>query len=168
MKYITIINDEQFEIEIDNEGKITVNGERRDVDFLSLGPSLYSVITDNQSLQVVVEEEQGIYQVLMGGHLYESKVFDERALLMAQRKGGLGGGSGEIHSPMPGLIVSVTVAEGDPVEAGMTVVILESMKMQNELKSSITGTVKAIHVQAGKTVDKNALLIEIAQDISSQ
>ena len=102
MKYITIIHDTQFEIEIGNDGQVTVNGEPRDVDFLSLGPSLYSLITDNRSLQVVVEGESGHYDVLMNGHLYTSQVLDERAMLMAQRRGGLMGGSGEINSPMPG------------------------------------------------------------------
>jgi len=161
MKYVALINNEQYEIEIDKDGNITLNGEPRDVDFLPLGASLYSVITDSKSLEVAIDEEQGNYQVMMGGRLYEGQVLDERALMMAQRRGGLGGGSGEVNSPMPGLIVAVPVAEGQEVSQGETVVILESMKMQNELKAPIDGVVVSVKVEAGQTVDKNALLVEL-------
>jgi biotin carboxyl carrier protein len=161
MKYVTIINDQQFEVEIDKNGGVTIDGNHHSVDFLSLGPSLYSVITDAQSLQVVIDDVDGRYEVLMAGRLYEAQVLDERALLMAQRRGGLGGGSGEVNAPMPGLIVAVSVNEGDTVVQGQTLVILESMKMQNELKCPTDGTVTSIKVSAGQTVDKNALLLVV-------
>ncbi|MFW5709207.1 MAG: biotin/lipoyl-containing protein [Chloroflexota bacterium] len=161
MKYVTILNGEQYEVEIDKEGRILLNGEPREVDFLALGPSLYSVITDNLSLQAVIEEERGEVSVLMGGRLYEMQVLDERALMMAQRRGGLGGGSGEITAPMPGLVVAVPVETGQEVIQGQTVVILESMKMQNELKSPVDGVVDMINVSAGQSVDKNAVLVVV-------
>ena len=97
----------------------------------------------------------------MLGHLYEAQVLDERAMMMAQRRGALSTGSGEVHSPMPGLIVKVPVEVDELVEPGQTVIILESMKMQNELKSPIGGMVESVHCAAGQTVDKNALLIVI-------
>lgn len=161
MKYVTIINNEQYEIEIDKDGSILINGEPREVDFLNLGGDLYSIITQNQSLEVVIDDDENKVTVLMGGRLYETQVLDERALLMAQRRGGLSSGSGEIYSPMPGLIVKVTVEDGQEVIQGQTVVILESMKMQNELKAPVTGIVTNIQVNAGQTVDKNALLLTI-------
>jgi len=161
MKYTTIINEEIFEIEVDKDNNVTVNGEPREVDFLALGPSLYSVIMDNASLQVVVDEDQGSYSVLLGGRLYEGQVLDERAMMMAQRRGGLMGASGEINAPMPGLVVKVVASEGTTVEAGQTVVILESMKMQNELKAPISGVVETVKVTDGQTVNKNDLLVVI-------
>lgn len=161
MKYVTILNNEQYEIEITRDGGLLVNGEPREMDFLKLGPSLYSVIANNQSLQAVIEEESGNVNVLLGGRMYETQVLDERALMMAMRKGGLGGGSGEIPAPMPGLIVTVPVEIGQEVTQGQTVVILESMKMQNELKSPVDGVVTQINVEAGQSVEKNALLIII-------
>lgn len=161
MKYVTIINGEQFEIEIEKDGSLTVNGEPRHVDFKAMDASLYSMIADNTSLQVVVEEEAGQYSVLIEGRLYEGQVLDERAMLLAQRRGGLDSGSGEVNAPMPGLIVKIPVAVGDEVSKGQTVAILESMKMQNELKSPIDGVVKDIKVSEGQTVDKNASLVHI-------
>ncbi|GAB4518790.1 MAG: acetyl-CoA carboxylase biotin carboxyl carrier protein subunit [Anaerolineae bacterium] len=161
MKYVTLINNEQYEIEILKDGSLLVNGQPRTVDFMALGPSLYSLISNTNSLQVVVEGEQTNYSVLVKGRLFETQVLDERALMMAQRKGGLGGGSGELNAPMPGLIVAVPVEVGQQVVQGQTLIILESMKMQNELKSPITGTVQTVHVEPGKTVDKNAPLISV-------
>ena len=161
MKYVTFVGDKQFEIEIGKDGEVIVNGEQRHVDFLNLGPSLYSLITDSSSLQVVVEGESGHYDVLVNGHLHETQVLDERALLMAQRRGGLVGGTGEINSPMPGLIVGVLVETGQTVEVGQTVVILESMKMQNELKTPVAGVIEEVACEVGQTVDKNARLVMV-------
>lgn len=161
MKYVAIINNQQFEVEIEKDGTVKINGEQRAVDFLTLGPSLYSVITDTKSVELVIEEEKGKYEIQMGGRLYEGMVLDERAMLMAQRRGGITVSSGELRSPMPGLIIAVLLTEGERVEAGQTVVILESMKMQNELKATISGVISSVHVQAGQTVDKDAVLVNI-------
>ncbi|MCY4073675.1 MAG: biotin/lipoyl-binding protein [Chloroflexi bacterium] len=161
MKYVTVIKDQSYEIEIDNDGAILVNGELRDVDFLNLGGSLYSIITENKSLEAVIDDDEGKIAVMMGGQLFETQVLDERAMLLVQRRGGLNITSGEVNAPMPGLIVMVTVKLGQNVEQGDTVVILESMKMQNELKSPVAGVVTAIHVDASQAVDKGDMLVEI-------
>ena len=162
MKYVAIIGSERYEVEIDNDGAILVNGEARDVDFLNLGGSLYSIITENKSLEAVIDDDESKIAVMMDGQLFETQVLDERAMLLVQRRGGLSSDSGEVHAPMPGLIVMVAVAAGDSVEQGDTLIILESMKMQNELRSPIAGSVKSIQAAAGQAVDKGDLLVEIA------
>lgn len=162
MKYLTIINNQQFEIEIQADGRLTVNGHLHEVDFLAIGQSRYSIIKDLRSLELVIEDtEDGGYDILLGGRRYIGQVLDERALLMANRKGNTKANSGEVHSPMPGLIVLVTVQLGDLVTEGQTVVILESMKMQNELKAPRAGVVEQVHTVQGKTVEKGALLLHI-------
>ena len=161
MRYVTIINERRFEIEVDNEGRVLIDGDERDVDFLNLGGSLFSLITKNKSFEAVIDDDEGKIAVMMRGRLFEAQVLDERAMLLMQRRGGLTVASGEVSAPMPGLIVEVTASLGDAVAKGQTVVILESMKMQNELKSPIDGVVRAIHAEAGQAVDKNDLLVEI-------
>lgn len=161
MKYTTIINNRQFEVEILKDGTVMVDGEAHQVDFLSLHESLYSLVQNTQSVEIAIEEERGNYELLLGGRLYEATVLDQRALLMAQRKGGLTAGSGEVNSPMPGLIVEVMVNVDDEVTQGQTVVILESMKMQNELKAPCDGTVTAVNCEAGQSVEKGNLLVNI-------
>lgn len=162
MKYVTLVNGERYEIEVGSDGGILVNGQTHDVDFLNLGGSLYSIITENKSLEAVIDEDEDKIAVMMDGRLFETQVLDERAMLLLQRRGGLSSSSGEVHAPMPGLIVLVTAEIGQRVAQGDTLVILESMKMQNELKSPVDGLVTAIHAEAGQAVDKNSLLVEIA------
>ena len=161
MKYVAIINNQQYEIEIDEDGKVLINGAERDVDFLNLGGSLFSVITENKSLEAVIDDDEGNIAVMMGGRLFETQVLDERAILMMQRRGVQEAGSGEVHAPMPGLIVEVAVQPDQQVDIGDTLIILESMKMQNELKSPIAGVVRSVHAAAGQAVEKNMLLVEI-------
>jgi biotin carboxyl carrier protein len=163
MKYVTIINDTRFEIEIEKDGSLKVNGEPREVDFLALGPALYSILMDRGSYELVIEEREGAYEVLMQGRLYTGQVLDERAQLLATRRGGLGVESGElsIKSPMPGLIVAIPVTEGQEVKKGQTLVVLESMKMQNELKTPRDGIVQRISVAPGQSVEQNKLLITL-------
>jgi len=101
--------------------------------------------------------------VQIRGQLFTGVVLDERAQLLASRRGGIGAESGEISikAPMPGMIVAVPVQEGQAVTAGQTVVILESMKMQNELKSPRAGTVQRVSTSAGQSVEQGKLLITI-------
>jgi biotin carboxyl carrier protein len=163
MRYLTIINDKQFEIEILRDGSVMVDGVRVEVDFLELEENLHSMIQDTRSVEIAIEEHGGKYEVQMDGRLYEATVLDQRALLMAQRKGGIGAGSGEVHAPMPGLIVDILVKTGDAVEQGQTVIILESMKMQNELKAPRAGKIGTVAVQPRQTVDKGTLLLNIQE-----
>ena len=166
MKYVTIVNNQRYEIEIDNDGIVSIDGQERDVDFLNLGGSLYSLITENKSFEAVIDDDEGKTAVMMRGRLFETQVLDERAVLLMQRRGAQPTGSGEVHAPMPGLIVEVAVADAQAVKQGETLIILESMKMQNELKSPVDGVVRAVHVAAGEAVDKNALLVEISPPVA--
>lgn len=161
MRYVTFINDKKFEIEIQNDGTLLVNGEVRNVDFLTLSESLFSVLMDNKSYEVVMDETDGQYEVLIQGRLYTGQVLDERAQLLASKRSGAGADSGEISikSPMPGLVVAIPVTEGQEVKKGQTLVILESMKMQNELKAPRDGIVQRISAQAGTSVEQNKLLV---------
>lgn len=163
MKYVTTINNKKFEVDIRNDGSVWVNGKTREVDFLALGPALYSIIMDTIQHEVVVEGVEDNVEVLLNGRLYTGTVLDERSQLMKSRRGGLEADSGEvtIRAPMPGLIAAVQCAEGDAVEAGQTLVILESMKMQNELKAPRAGTVQRVSVASGQTVEQRKVLITL-------
>jgi biotin carboxyl carrier protein len=164
VKYLTTINDTTFEIEIQNDGSLLVNGEKREVDFLSFGDTaLYSIVMDNVSYELVIEERDGEYEVLMRGRLFTGQVLDERAQLVASRRSTKMVDSGEIsiRAPMPGLIVAIPVTEGQEIKSGETIVVLESMKMQNELKAPRDGIVQRISVEAGQSVEMNKLLVTI-------
>lgn len=164
MKYVTTINEKTFEIEFKPDGSMLVNGEPRSYDFLSLGEHLYSVIMDNQSHEAVVEHQDGHhFDVMIGGKLYDARVMDERSQLMANRHGSDFVDSGEISiaAPMPGLVADILVHAGQDVAKGDTLVILESMKMQNEIKAPRDGTVQRISVEVGDSVEQKRLMVTL-------
>ena len=165
MKYQTIVNGQTFEIEINEDGRILVNGEARAIDFRVLREGeLYSLLLDHDSFEAVVEEREDGYHVLMTGDLYEVQVTDERSRRLASAFMAFGDTAGEvvIRAPMPGMIVRVPVVEGQAVAKGETLVILESMKMENELKAPRDGTIRHVNVKAGDSVEQNKVLMTIA------
>ena len=119
---------------------------------------------NNESFEALVERDEDTWHVLMRGTLYDVQVIDERSQLLRSRSLSLVPESGEvaIRAPMPGLVVAVPVQLGQPIEAGDNLVILESMKMENELKAPRSGHVERINVQAGDSVEQNQVLVVIA------
>jgi biotin carboxyl carrier protein len=165
MKYQTIVNGETFDIDINEDGRILVNGEVRAIDFRVLRRGeLYSMLLDHFSFEAVVEERDDIYHVLMEGDLYEVEVTDERSRRLASAFMAFGdtGGEVSIRAPMPGLIVRIAVTEGQEVRKGETLMILESMKMENELKSPRDGTIHRILVSMGENVEQNKILVTVS------
>jgi pyruvate carboxylase subunit B len=168
MKYIATVHGKKFEIEINREGEVWVNGTMRHVDFRAMeGSNVYSLLLDNRSIEAAIDSHDEVYNVLITGALYEAKVIDERyQRLMAMAGGSLGSESGEtiIRSPMPGTIVKIPVQEGDIVKAGQTVIVLESMKMENELKAPYAGVISRIYVTTGNSVEQNKPLVTITAE----
>lgn len=164
MKYITTVNDQEFTIEVDQEGLIMVDGQPYEVNFQQLSEGgILSLLLDNHSFEAIVEERENGWEVLIHGELYTVTVQDERAYRLARARGIVTEVTGEaiIKSPMPGLIIEVLVKPNQIVQKGEKVVILESMKMENELHSPREGLVKQVYVEAGANVEKNQVLVII-------
>ena len=165
MKYLTTIAGEQFAIDINQDDQVTVNGEIIQVNMQQmLDTTMHSIILDGQSHDVRMEEGDGLYIVQLSGQIFEVVVEDERTRRLAGVKGSLDAVTGEaiIKSPMPGVVVEVLVIPGQAVEQGDILVILESMKMQNEFKAPRAGQVHAVRVAAGDKVDQGAIMITIS------
>jgi len=163
MKYLTTVNNTTYEIEINENGRITVNGEAHAVDFLTMQPPLYSMLLDNASFEALVEERDGQFHVMLLGDLFDVSVTDERAHRLAGSSGGFQVEQGEIsvRSPMPGLIVAVPVSEGQIVNAGDPLIVLESMKMENEIKAPQAGRVSKINITEGQALETGTELLVI-------
>ena len=164
MKYITTIGEREFEIEIDGENKLVVDGKLHFIDFNSIGDQpVYSLIIDGQSYEAYVYPTENDWQVLLFGRFYPVKVEDERERRLRLASGAVISERQEyaLKSPMPGLIVDVPVVEGQEVENGDVLVILESMKMQNELKSPRAGVVSRVSVSTGDSVDQRQILMSV-------
>ncbi|MBN1120169.1 MAG: biotin/lipoyl-binding protein [Anaerolineae bacterium] len=164
MKYQVRIEDHTFDVNIDQDGIVTVDGEPVAFDFGEVdGMGLYSLLVNNESYEALVEQSADVYKVLMRGYMYDVHVLDERSRILQRRSNLMAPDTGEVavRAPMPGLIVDVPVEIGQEVEAGQKVVILESMKMENELKTPRAGRVERINVAKGDSVEQNEALVVI-------
>ena len=169
MKFCVKVESQEKCVEVEEKDGIylvTIDGRTRVVDCRHAGHRDYlSLIIDNRSHLVEsapVRFEQGTYYANIDGRRYDVEVLDERLVAARQASAKVTeAGPYVVASPMPGLIVDVRVKVGDAVKAGSPVVIMEAMKMQNELVSEIDGVVKAINVRTNETVDSQAALIEI-------
>jgi len=163
-KYITTIQGKEYTVEILESGKVSLNGQVYDVDFESIsGQPVYSLLLDGGSFQAdVYPGDEDALQVLMRGVLYEATVEDEREKRLSKAAGGVTQtGEFVLRAPMPGLVVKVAVAEGEAVKTAQVLVILESMKMQNELKSPREGKVSRVQVKAGDSVEQRQILLSV-------
>ena len=164
MKYITTVDGKDYLVEIIDEKHISVNGKTYQVDFESVsGQPVYSLIVDGKSHESYVQQGDDNWQVLLRGRLYPVIVEDEREKRLRAAAGGGVAESGEFHlkAPMPGLVVTIPVTEGQDVKKGQVLLILESMKMQNELKSPRAGTIGRIRVKSGESVEQKQTLLSI-------
>jgi biotin carboxyl carrier protein len=163
MKYIAMIDNNQYEIEINDDDRITIDGQPVELDFKSMaeGQPIYSLILDGKSYEAMIELTDEGWQVMLRGQLYQIDIEDERQRRLRMASGGAATQSGELKlkAPMPGLIVDVPVQEGQDVAKGDNLIILESMKMQNEIKSPREGKVARVNVNPGDSVNQNQVLL---------
>ena len=167
MKYITTVDDKVFTIEINDDKRVIVDGVEYAVDFESVnGQPVYSLLINGRSYEAYVSEneDENDWQVLIRGDLFTATVEDEREKRLRATAGAVSSSTDEfnLRAPMPGLIVAVPVTEGQAVHKGEILIVLESMKMQNELKCSRDGTVGRIKVKAGDNVEHNQVLLTVA------
>jgi biotin carboxyl carrier protein len=165
MKYITTVEDKQFLVDIIDDKHVSVDGKIYEVDFESVsGQPVYSLIVDGKSHEGYVAQAEDNWQVLLRGRLYPITVEDEREKRLRSAAGGGVAETGEFHlrAPMPGLVVAIPVEEGQPVKKGQVLLILESMKMQNELKSPRDGTIGRVRVKPGETVEQKQTLLSVS------
>ncbi len=160
--YRAVVGDRSFDLSVEDD-QLLVDGEPKPYTFEVLRDGYVSLIVDGRSVPVSVEPAgEGTMRVTIAGQRTTVEVKDERDLLVDEF--GLGEDAvagGVVRAPMPGLVLDVVVDEGDEVEAEQGLLVLEAMKMENELKAPSGGVVGAIHVESGEAVDKEALLIEI-------
>ena len=161
VKYYARIGNNEYEVEI-ADGQVLLNGEPVDVDIVRSGlPELYSVLFGGKSYEMLVTSDRFNYTVSIRSHQFQVQVQDERSrrLSQARKLPTLPEGELAITAPIPGLVIKTLVSPGDAIEEGQPLVILEAMKMENEIRSMRSGVVKAILVSPGQRVEQNAVLI---------
>ena len=165
MKYIVQVGAERIEVELDG-ATATVDGEvlparltdvpATPVRLVALGDEVHRVIARR-------ETGRGRYTLWVDGWRYEVEALDERARAIQDLTAATAAPSGPapLVAPMPGLVVRVHVAEGDEVAAGQGLVVMEAMKMENELRAPAPGRVRRVLATPGTAVEKGAVLVEV-------
>jgi len=166
MAFIAQYGGKEYKIEVTEKGslfQVKIDEELYEVNVFQVSESLYSFLIGGRSYEADVVGGEGSCSVLIGGEAFEVPILEERKLRLraSLKPGEARAGRQVISAPMPGKIVKILVAPGETVKAGSGVIVVEAMKMQNELKATGPGTVKEIRVEEGKGVDGGAVLVVI-------
>ena len=165
MKYFVTIGARTLEVEVDG-ARVLVGGEPFETQVAAVsGTPLYHLLLGGESWTVAAEALEGAGRWVLGivGERVEVAVQDERSRgIEASGKGQPVLAGGTVRAPMPGLVVRIEVAEGQQVDAGAGLVVVEAMKMENELRAPRPGMVQTVHVAVGQAVEKGASLVTLA------
>jgi pyruvate carboxylase subunit B len=166
MRYVIDVDGERTTVELTGDevrlGDEVVHARLADVEgtpvsLLTIGDRVYRLVAQRGGAR-------GQYTLSIDGRRFAIEALDERTrairdLAAAARAAA---GPAPLVAPMPGLVVRVNVAPGDEVAAGQGLVVMEAMKMENELRATAAGVVKAVHAVPGSAVEKGALLVELS------
>ena len=165
MRYVILRDGKDVPAEIVEQSqgyRITLGEDGYDVDSVRVVGNLYSLTVSGKSYEATVQKAApDEFRV----HLYDGMravtLLTPLDLALRGKRASAGTSHGSVRAPMPGRVVKVLVKEGDAIEKGTGLVVVEAMKMQNELCAAVSGTVKRIKVREGDPVERNAELVVI-------
>lgn len=164
MKREIQIDGKKFQVEASrrsDQWEFRIDGKALDADVAEIGPGMYSIIAEGKSFVVRVEPKGAGLEIEVGFRRMTAQVIDPRS-----RRGVAGQleleGRQQIFAPMPGKVVSVLIGQGNPVKTGQAILVLEAMKMQNEVRSPKDGTIERLLVEESQAVNAGDLLAVVA------
>ena len=167
MKYLVSIGGRDIEVEVDGE-HATCQGKRYSVSLRPIpGTPLRQLTVDGRQSEVpVIAAGAGRWAVGFRGEAWECEVLDERTRHIRSLTGSSASqrGTPPLKAPMPGLVLRVLAAPGQVLAAGEGIVVLEAMKMENELRAAAALVVKTVRVKAGEAVEKGQVLVDFESD----
>jgi biotin carboxyl carrier protein len=163
MRYFVSVGESTVEVEIDG-AVVRVAGREVVAELRAVPDSgVRHLLVDGRSVLISADAvEGGAWDIALDGQRFRAEVLDERTRTIREMTGRAAGPRGPkpVRAPMPGMIVRIEVAPGDTVRTGQGIVIVEAMKMENELKAEGDGVVGRILVEPGQAVEKGAVLVE--------
>ena len=165
MKYIVQVGSERIEVDLDGDAA-TVDGATLPVRLTDVPATPVRLVGVGDAVHRAIarrEPGRGRYTLWVDGWRHEVEALDERARAIQDLTAATAAPAGPapLLAPMPGLVVRIHVAEGDEVAAGQGLVVMEAMKMENELRAVAPGRVRRVVVAPGTAVEKGALLVEV-------
>jgi len=137
----------------------TIDGQRLEADATALSPGIYSILINGKSFDVRVERLGSQLRVIAGGREFSVLLQDEREWRRNRAGSVEAEGRQQVLAPMPGKIVRVLVSAGDSVRAGQGLLVVEAMKMQNEIRAPKSGTIDRVRVVEGQTVNAGEVVV---------
>lgn len=149
--------------------EVTIEGRVYHVDAARVRGSLHSLVIEGAQHEVAVQERgKGVWRVSHPGGLEEIEVMDPIAYLARQAQAAaVPGGPKIVKAQMPGRVVKILAGEGEAVDAGAGVVVLEAMKMENEIQADFAGFVSKLFVATGRAVESGDALFELSPPIGT-
>ncbi len=162
--YVVTLKDKRSLIKISQNSEITINGETHHYELIVLNNSTYRLRIDERFYDITSAKIDNYrFSVGLEGHTFETVVMttlqDKASKVIEQT--GAAHKLKEIKAPMPGMILKLKKKNGDKIELGESVVILEAMKMENDIKAPSSGVIKDVYVSEGSAVEKGAKLFSI-------
>lgn len=165
MNFTVTVGEQSFSIKDVNfvEHTAELNGSPVRFDFKHIHGDLYSLIVNDRSYSVQISSAAGEDEIRLGPYTFSAAVEDARSRALRKLKTHAGQKSTDtiIKAPMPGLITRILVAKGEAVKAGQSLIVIEAMKMENELKSPADGVIFSVTAEAQTPVEKGATLLMI-------
>jgi len=165
VRFSAVVGDTTSAVEVlplaDGRYQVTVDGRTRVVDAHPAGAGTWSLLVEHAVIEATVLARGDEYTVAVGGQLHQVRLLDERARRRAARRD-TAGGAPEVRAAMPGKVIAVLVEVGTVVAPGQGLLVLEAMKMENEVPAPRAGTVASIRVRAGQAVEAGEILLTIA------
>jgi pyruvate carboxylase subunit B len=166
VKYIVEVHGERHEVDVSPDG-VRCDGELVSADLIDVPGSPVRQIRINDTVHRVLARRgatRGMYTLLLNGQRLDVEALDARTRAIRDLTAATGANTGPapLVAPMPGMIVRVSVVPGDLVIAGQGLIVMEAMKMENELRSAVAGTVTTVRVIPGTAVQKGAILVELS------
>ncbi len=165
--YEYLVDGDTVEVEISGDSdqlQVSIGDEKLVIETCQLSDHLFSLTVDGRSRRVFVAQYQERTYVHIGGKVI---ILEDAAKETNQQRSGAGASgpsTGAITSQMPGNLIKVMVQEGDTVEEGQALVIVEAMKMENEIRSPSHGVVKSVNFSVGDLVDAGVPIVELETD----
>jgi biotin carboxyl carrier protein len=170
MNHEFIINGETHLVKLEKKGeryRLTLGEKTLDAEIRETAPNILLIVTGNQSLKLhLAREKHGFHIFCRGDRFLVEEPADDQPCFLS------GGDQGEadiliVKAPMPGKVIKFHVKEEDVIQKNQTLVIVEAMKMENEIKARFCGRVKKIHVAAGDLVDSTRPIMELEKEENS-
>lgn len=161
-RYQVTIGDNTYDLRLHDGHVMIGESEKKSLRFEPVDDGSWLLSLDGRSYRVHLEARSTHVSLTVNGQAFDALVKSELDLLMEKYGMAEAGDAAarEVRAPMPGLVLRMMIEPGQHVEAGDGLVVLEAMKMENEIRAPRSGTVKSVHASEGTPVGKNALLIE--------